>query len=56
MEETIIRLKNVFGNEATGIKTLETRIAFAVGYMRDNDSLSRKDALEIIRKIVTEEL
>lgn len=56
MEETINRLKNIFGNPETGIITTVAKVAFAVGYMRDNDSLSRKDALEIIRRIVTEEL
>ena len=56
MEETIKRLKNVFGNEATGIKTIVDKVAFAAGYMSANDNLSRKDALEIIRRITTQEL
>lgn len=56
MEETIKRLKNVFGNEATGIRTTINKVAFAAGYMRDNDNLSREDVLEIIRRITVGEL
>ena len=56
MEETIKRLRNIFGNESTGIRTLESKIAFATGYMRDNDDLTRKEALDVIQKIVIGQL
>ena len=56
MEETIKRLKNVFGNEATGIKTTIDKVAFAAGYMKDNDNLTRKEAIEIIEKITMNKL
>lgn len=56
MEETINRLKNVFGNPSTGIRTTIAKVAFAEGYMRENDNLTRKDALEIIRRILIGEL
>ena len=56
MEETIKRLRNVFGNEATGIRTTIDKVAFAAGYMKYNNDLSREDALEIIRRITVGEL
>ncbi len=56
MEETINRLKNIFGNPATGIITTVEKVAFAAGYMKDNDKLTRKQALEIIKKITTNTL
>lgn len=56
MGDTINRLKNVFGNEATGIRTLADKISFATGYMRDNKHLTREEALDIIQKIVIGEI
>ena len=56
MEDTLERLRNVFGNAATGLNTLEKKISFATGYMRDNKHLTREEALDIIQKIVIGEL
>ncbi len=45
----IKKLSEIF--DTVGITSVEVRIAFAVGYMIENDGLTRRDALEIIHEI-----
>jgi len=53
MEEVIDTIKNY---NWTSVDDRCTKIAFAVGYMKDNEKVNKKDALEIISKLLKEEI
>lgn len=52
MDKVINRLNEIFNQEHTGIVSITDKISFAVGYMMDNDKISRQEALEVIQRIL----
>lgn len=52
MEKVIKRLNEIFSKDNTGIVSITDKISFAVGYMMENDNLTRQEALEVIQRIL----
>ena len=54
MEEILKEMQKYFLEEQ--INNIDVKIAYACGYLKNNESVNKEQAIEIIRKILFEEI